>query len=244
MQEALRSVAKQADPATLAIFGWSDPPGPSSRVLGTAFLVSEHGHFLTAAHVVRNVPRDIARLTVVVRQRDNLGSMGAAFEIIEADEGHDLALCKIQNFESMWKTSTTPQPKGTFQGWHLGTVKLAPSIPPRGTFVAVIGFPLGSWSSTVQFGTLAATETISPSVQGVPAGNRSLLQIDTAANKGNSGSPVIELDSGNVIGIIIQALPAPLYSTVEGLPFGQSSGIAIAAPSTWATELLKRNGIQ
>jgi S1-C subfamily serine protease len=170
--------------------------------------------------------------------------MAAAFDVIEADEQHDLALCKIQNFEKMWETSTTAQPAGSFQGWHLGTIRVSPEIPPKGTFVAVIGFPLGSGSSTVQLGTLAATETVSPSVRGVPAGNRDLLQVGVAANKGNSGSPVIELDSGNVIGIIIQAIPAPLYSEMQGLPFGQSSGIAIAAPSNWAVELLKRNGIK
>ena len=62
-------------------------------------------------------------------------------------------------------------------------------------------------------------------------------------NKGNSGSPVIEVKSGKVIGLIIQEIPAPLFSGFENLPMSQNSGIALAAPAEWVIQILKKHNV-
>lgn len=111
-----------------------------------------------------------------------------------------------------------------------------------GRFVVIAGFPLGSWNPTVQLGTVAATETINPTGGSVPAGQRALMQINIAGNKGNSGSPVIELRTGKVIGVIIQAVASPLFTPNDTvLPLAQSSGIMLAVPASWVQDLLNRH---
>ncbi len=131
---------------------------------------------------------------------------------------------------------TTPTPFASIN------VAKAPAV--TGQFVVLAGFPLGSWNPAIQLGTIAATETVSPNAGRVPAGQRELLQISVSGNKGNSGSPVVSLRTGDVVGVVIQEIPAPLYSNIESpLPFGQSSGIMLAAPASWIQELLKKHNV-
>jgi S1-C subfamily serine protease len=87
------------------------------------------------------------------------------------------------------------------------SVQVSDAQPVTGEFVALAGFHLGSWNPTIQFGTVAAVRTISPNAGRVPAGQCDLLQISASGNKGNSDSPVIDLDTEKVIGVIVQAEP-------------------------------------
>jgi S1-C subfamily serine protease len=122
--------------------------------------------------------------------------------------------------------------------------------PQTGRFVVVSGFPLGSWTPTVQVGMVAATENVNPN--GMSAGvirkdGRSLLQISVYANHGNSGGPVIDLTTGKVIGVIDQLVPAPLQlggQQILNPSTFSASGIMLAVPAKWVETLLERNHIK
>lgn len=237
-ENRLKQISSNAEYAVLPIW-YTDPTNlANSGVVGTGFLVTPDGYFVTAAHVLEQYKPKSAQLTASMHQRS--GDMaGMWFDVIEKDEAHDLALCKttpsLGKFVARGENPGTERPIASF---HVSSAQ-----PVTGQFIAIAGFPLGSWNTTIQFGTVAAVETTNPNSGRVPAGQRDLLQISASGNKGNSGSPVIDLDSGEVIGVIIQAEVAPLFGTVQGIPVAQSSGIMLAAPAVWLRDLLKRHNV-
>lgn len=78
-----------------------------------------------------------------------------------------LALCRIKNFSTK-RSSGTSKPTDH----PVAALDISSETIQQGQFIAIAGFPLGSWNPTVQLGTIAATETVNPNVQGVPAGRR------------------------------------------------------------------------
>ncbi len=239
VEKQLKRTAHDAEFAVLPVW-YNDPVNiANSGVVGTAFLVASDGYFVTAAHVLEQYKPKSAQLTVSIRQRS--GDMcGLWFDVVEKDEAHDLALCKttvrLPKFTSRKDNPGTEQPTATL---HFSS-----SPPVIGQFIAIAGFPLGSWNPAIQFGTIAAIRTTNPNAGRVPAGQRELLQVSASGNKGNSGSPVIDLDTGDVIGVIVQAQPAPLFSSLQGIPLAQSSGIMLAVPASWVIDLLGRHGVE
>lgn len=239
IEAQLRRVAQNLDFAVLPV--WYNQPGnlPNMQVVGTAFLVTPDGYFVTAAHVLQEYKPKSAQMTVGLRQRSGDIS-GLWFDVIERDEAHDLSLCKtaipLGKFAENKNNPGTEQP--------VGSLPVSTAQPITGEFIVIAGFPLGSWSPAIQLGTVAATTTTNPNAGRVPAGQHELLQISASGNKGNSGSPVVELNTGEVIGVIVQAEPAPLFSRVEGIPLAQSSGIMLAVPGSWVRDLLKRHNVQ
>ena len=177
-------------------------------------------------------------MTVGLRQRSGDGS-GIWFDIVEKDDAHDLALCKATAPLKFIERKGNP---GTEQ--PIASLRVSSTAPTVGDFIAIAGFPLGSWNPAVQLGTVAATRTTNPNGGRVPAGQRELLQISVPGNEGNSGSPVLELDTGEVIGVVVQAQPAPLFTPMKQIPLAQSSGIILAVPETWVQDLLKRHNVQ
>ena len=239
MQEKLKKVAYDVNFAVLPI--WYNQTNPiSMQVVGTGFLVTPDGYFVTAAHVLEFYQPNSAQMTVGFRQRSGDGS-GRWFDVIEKDANHDLALCRVTGgLEKFTERKDNP---GT--EFPIASLRISTTEPVTGEFIAIAGFPLGSWNPAIQFGTVAATKTTNPNAGRVPAGQRDLLQISASGNKGNSGGPVVQLDAGEVIGVIVQAEPAPLYTASQvNIPLAQSSGIMLAVPASWARDLLKAHNVE
>lgn len=243
---SLVQVASDDSPAILQMAYWgqngSDPN--SFNVDGTGFLVGRDGYFITAAHVLERYKASTGQLTAVIHQRDGSGS-GLWFEVIEKDREHDLALCKLLGFKPTNEPSGGPRPKLTFRP----VTSLAVSAEPAkaGELIAMIGFPLGSFvSPIVQIGNIAATDAMLESVPNFPAGKHELLIVSAAGNHGNSGCPVISLETGKTLGMIIQYVPAPLLSMRDSQgerEVPQQSGLMVAVPAKWILQLLDRHGI-
>lgn len=243
LEKQLVKVAHNIEWAVIPLMYWG-PNGnepDKAQVVGTGFLINDEGYFITAAHVLSVYKPDSGQLTAIIRQ-NKFGGGGRWFDVIEKDESHDLALCKMKGY--------TPHLTKALQREHpeidtpFASVRVATAPVMTGQFLVLAGFPLGSWNPAIQLGTIAATETVNPNAGRVPAGQRELLQISVSGNKGNSGSPVISLRTGDVVGVVIQEIPAPLFSNIESpLPFGQSSGIMLAAPASWILELLKKHNV-
>jgi len=239
LEKQLEQASHYAEFAVLRVWYGDTANVADWGVVGTAFLVTPDGYFVTAAHVLEQYKPKSAQLTVSMRQRS--GDMGGVwFDLVEKDEAHDLALCKtvfpLPRFVARKDNPGMEQP--------ISTLHISSTPPLTGQFIAIAGFPLGSWNPAVQFGTIAAIRTTNPNAGRVPAGQRELLQISASGNKGNSGSPVIDLDTGDVIGVIVQAQPAPLFGSAQGVPLAQSSGIMLAVPASWVSDLLSRHGVK
>jgi S1-C subfamily serine protease len=97
---------------------------------------------------------------------------------------------------------------------------------------------------------VAATKIINPNATyrgTIHKDGGELLQISVSANHGNSGGPVIDVTSGQVIGVIDQVVPSSLQfggqQILEPNTFS-ASGIRLAAPAKWVEALLEKNPIK
>lgn len=235
-----------------------------SYVAGTGFLVDDQGDFITAAHVL-DISAVVARpgvsnayLTANIRQKSGDGS-GMRFTVMETDKDHDLALCHIAGFK-VYKPEESPTAKSARQIQQSGapnnrdmthpfaSLGVSKDTPLVGRFVIVSGFPLGSWTPTIQLGLISAVQEIyPPGIATVAKDSHQLLQISVSANHGNSGGPVIDLSSGDVVGVILQVVPAPVQ--LQGRQIYDPgnfamSGIMLAAPATWVNTLLERHQVK
>ena len=259
-QELLYERAPQSEWATISLSCWSDFADnrfpPTEQVVGSGFLVNDEGYFVTAAHVVKtdHVGSDAAqipcKLKAVVRQADgNSGAMG--FDIIEVDEGHDLALCRILGFKVYDEQHPSHLDKGTPKSsWHpFSSLAVATSEVRQGELVLLSGFPLGSWTQALHLGLISSTIMVNPNVPipTVTKDRNQLVPVTINGNHGDSGGPLIDVTTGQVVGVLLQIVPAPM--AIGGRVVWDSgtfelSGIMLAAPATWVNALLSRHNVR
>lgn len=138
--------------------------------MGTAFAVGED-LLLTAAHVAEG-----ARTISVQRPSGEV----APAEVVGMVRDHDVALLR----------STEPL--------EVPALELAESVPGRGSPLAVLGYPLGTYDLRIVQGLVAGLpEPVEYDGQRV---DRAFIT-DAAVNGGNSGGPVLDT-SGRVIGLV------------------------------------------
>jgi len=175
--------------------------------VGTGFLV-DSTHLVTAAHVVEGA----AGITVAVN-----GQVVTA-TISGLNPSEDVALIKTDE----------PVTGHNFT--------FAPTDPPIGTEVGVLGFPLGE-NFTFATGRISGlNRQDGPVFNGVGH----ITQTDTSINPGNSGGPLVTL-SGDVVGIVNSKRVAILDSSgdpvdsVEGTNYVVSGAFAKTLIEAWMT---------
>lgn len=146
---------------------------PTVSTTGTNGTSVGSGFLITKTGLLLTAAHVVGNQTnVTVKTRQNITYPG---KVLALDNSRDLALVKITS------------PLNDF-----ATLKLAPGVPLTGTDAIAIGAPLGlSWSLT----------------KGIVSGIRQLrvaqvAQFDTPIDPGNSGGPLIDSDSKQVIGVI------------------------------------------
>jgi S1-C subfamily serine protease len=141
---------------------------------------------------------------IVVKQN---GRELATATVIGADATRDLALLRLA------------------QPVHGYVFKLADRAPRLGVDVAALGFPLGL-PLTLTRGTISGlNRTIS--IDNVR--RRRLVQTDAAVNPGNSGGPLLRVDSGEAIGLV----DIGGRGNVHGIAFAVSSQVAGPLLKAW-----------
>ena len=91
----------------------------------------------------------------------------------------------------------------------------------------MLGYPLGL-PLTLTRGTVSGlNRTIR--IDGVP--RRGLVQTDAAVNRGNSGGPLISIETGEVIGLVDL-----LAAEANGIAFAVSSRLAAPLLERWAAK--------
>lgn len=206
--DATRAIGEMDTPA---VFAANNPAiafirasiSADSALEATGFAVAASGLVVTNRHVVDN-GRQKAR-KILVKFADTPTWHSAHFVRAPADANVDLALIQIDD------AGTYPVVKG-----------VAPSVDvPVGGAIVSLGFPLGTdlpmegplAKSTLTIGTVSKTVS-------------DLLQIDSYASHGSSGSPVFD-GHGHVVGVIyggvresggriVYAVPAPMIAQLIG----------------------------
>lgn len=182
----------------------SEPEGKLAANIGSGVVVTETGIVITNHHVVAGARR------LQIRFHD--GHMAEAV-VLKAIPEKDLAIIKAMSIPDDLPPAT------------LGSSRdLAP-----GTEVVAVGFPFGIGPS-VSAGVVSGLdrEFVSPDNK---QNLDQLIQFDAAANPGNSGGPLVNMN-GEVVGIVTAILNPNRAGTFVGIGFAatiESAGSSIGS---------------
>jgi serine protease Do len=210
--------------------GAHQPLGAPRFQLGaTGFVVGDGLTVVTNAHVVDGVTKqgENARLVVFVG-RGRSPSVRAA-RLLKSDPEHDLALLTIDGpaVTTLPLAAPAPAREGTaviFTGFPIGSVLGLYPVTHRGIVSSVV--PLAIPQATTQTLTAAQIKRLREPFE--------VYQLDAVAYPGNSGSPVVDQDSGQVIGIVNSVLVKQGRETALKDP----SAITYAIPVRFLHDLL------
>ncbi|MGQ3051455.1 MAG: S1C family serine protease [Roseateles sp.] len=209
-------------------YGLLDSPRFGFR--GTGFVVGDGLHVLTNAHVLPpEIPGRIDRsIAIQVWTPESQWVMRSA-RLVGTDVRHDLALLQIE-------APAVP------------ALRLAREEAREGTAIALIGFPLGGalgYSHVTHRGIVSARTAIAPPATGAPGlseravnqlrqGAFEVMQLDATAYPGNSGGPVLDVETGEVVGVVNMVLVKGTREAALSAP----SGISYAIPVRNASNML------
>jgi S1-C subfamily serine protease len=197
--------------------------------LATGFVVGDGRHIVTNAHVTGLALDSDNNQTLAVFTGRGVNATAHPAQVVREDKEHDLVLLEIQ-------------------GSRLPALQLGNSDAVReGQDIAFTGFPLGMALGLYPVTHRGMVAAITPAAQ--PSADSDKLnsvkiarmragfdafQLDATAYPGNSGSPVFELGSGRVIGVINSVMVKETKETMLARP----SGITYAIPSRYIKPLL------
>lgn len=221
-------------PSIVAVGTVQKTRSPQFVFLGTGFVVGTGNLVVTNAHVVKqgsSSSSSAETLVAAIPSDDPQRAQVRAAQLVAENGQADLVLLRIE-------------------GQALPALKLRDSALVRdGESYLMTGFPLGNllglYPVTHQM-MIAAISPIAiptPSAQSLDAriirqiqrGPFPIFQLDGTSYPGNSGSPLYDAATGDVVGVMNMAL---IKGSREAA-LSQPSGIAYAIPSVHIAELLK-----
>lgn len=228
----LVAIIERVKPAIVMVGIFKKLGSPQFILRGTGFAVGNGRIVATNAHVVADIA-STDDAVLVVRASTPVGRARPA-SVLAIDQAHDLALLRVD-------------------GAALPPLTLGDSDAVReGLSVAFTGFPIGGalgFSPVTHRGMVSAVTPVA-----LPAGNAQQLresvikrmkegsfdvfQLDATAYPGNSGGPLFDAATGEVVGIINMVF---IKGTREAA-LSNPSGISYAIPSNYLSQLLDRGG--
>ena len=231
---SLPDIIEAVKPSIVGVGTYQATRQPRSQLQGTGFVVGDGHHVVTNAHVI-DFELDVFAQEIRVAY---LGSGPKPemrkIEVVAQDKVHDLVLLKLD-------------------GPALPAMKLGNSdVVREGECYLFTGFPIGAVLGLYPATHQAMISAITPGTSPVPqAGQLSAVQIrrlsetftvfqlDTTAFPGNSGSPLFNSETGEVIGVINKVFVQQSKEYILENP----SGISYAIPISFARALVNDAGI-
>lgn len=226
----LVETVEKIKPSIVGIAGFNALRQPQAEVLGTGFVVGDGRNIATNYHVIRPLLKEgvDAELIILVGVGSSPEMRNAS--VAELDPDHDLALLKID-------------------GPALRPLKLRQTrdVVKEGQGIAITGFPLGPtlglYPATHQGIVSAVTPNIIPQASArqldpvlLRRARFNVYQLDIVAYPGNSGSPVYNVEDGEVFAVVNSAY---IKDTKER-SISNPSGITYAIPIKFVSQLLRR----
>jgi len=207
-------------------------PNPQQiTIVGSGFCVSDDGKILTAAHLYNTLDksqRNNLKANVMVEQLDQdlERYKWISINLVAKDDKNDVAIFQLEEY----------------QNTLLKKVELGDSEKAEiGQEVYFIGFPYAAQLINEGFGiTLVVNKGIISNIKrdGVdPNHPRNWLIVDAISNPGNSGCPLIDIESNKVIGVMTIAFRTK-SQTQPNLDIREPMHIAGARPINLAKNLL------
>lgn len=217
-------------PSIVVVGTYKKTSSPQFVLRGTGFVVGNGNLVATNAHVVPDSAEpDAPALVIQARGTNGEPQVRRAF-LASRDKEHDLAVLRIE-------------------GPSLPTLKLRNSDSVReGQTIGFTGFPIGGvlgFSPVTHRGMISSVTPIAipggnshnlneKLIRRIKSGTFNIFQLDATAYPGNSGSPVFDITSGEVVGIINMVF---IKGSKEAA-LSQPSGITYAIPANYLQELL------
>lgn len=225
----LPDLVERLRPSVVGVGTYEALRAPRNVLGGTGFIVGNGRQVITNYHVA-HAQEDLTEKTqlVVFLGRGRNPDVRPA-KLVAEDRFHDLALLEIEG---------APGP----------ALVLSDALVREGEAIALIGYPIGAILGLYPSTNAGIVSSISPiampqaSTQTLSAEQIRRLrepfevfQLDAIAYPGNSGSPVFDLKSGQVIGVVNSVLAR---QSKEGL-LKDPSAITYAIPIRHVLKLLK-----
>ncbi len=221
-------------PSVLLIGTFKSTDSPRFQLRGTGFVVGDGQMVVTNAHVLPSdmSSSDAPAVVVQVRLASGDWQMRSA-RVLGTNAPRDLALLRMEGpaVPAMRLGSSTTVREGAdlaFMGFPIG---------------GVLGFSVVTHRATVSSITAAALPSPSAgrlseqAIRGLRGGTFEIFQLDATAYPGNSGGPLFDPTTGDVVGVMNMVL---IKGTRESA-LSQPSGISYAIPSVHVQELLDRH---
>lgn len=234
-EASLPDILARVKPGVVAVGTFMPTRNPRAVFLGTGFAVADGRQVVTNAHVVSK-ELDVAHLEryAVFFRQDQQEHMQVA-ELVASDQEHDLALLRLTEGK-------------------LNALELGDSTQVReGELYAFTGYPIGMVLGLYPVTHRSIISAISPNAIPVIASRQlsikmlkkletpyNVFQLDATAYPGNSGSPLYDIETGKVMGIINKVFVQGSKENAISHP----SGISYAIPSEHIHRLLAQKSIR
>ena len=228
----LRDKIKKVRTSIIAI-GFKPNPNQIT-IIGSGFCVSDDGKILSAAHLYNQLKPEqkesLIGMAMTKQEENGLETYAwLPLEFIKSDDKNDVVLFNIKDFD---KTLLKPLEIDDSEKAEVGDEAY------------FIGFPYAAQLINDKFGiTLIVNKTIISNIKrdGVDQSHpRNWLIVDAISNPGNSGCPLISMETNKVIGIM--AIVFGTKSQAQpNLDIRESMHIAGARPINLARDLLKHS---
>ena len=230
----LREAVQRIKPSVVAVGSYQSTRRPPANLRGTGFVVADGLHVITNAHVLPEALDTGHRemLAVFIGRGDRTEFRQA--KKVAVDSEHDIAILRI--------------PGPPLPALALGD----DSAVREGESVAFTGFPIAPVLGLYPVTHRGIVSSITPAAVAPPSSrlldnrmirrleeNYSVFQLDATAYPGNSGSPLYDVETGDVIGIVSSVFVKETKEKILQNP----SGISYAIPIRHAKALLAKAGV-
>lgn len=228
----LVEIIAKAKRSVVAVGTYSAVDNPRFGFRGTGFVVGNGNLLITSAHVLPEPGVGDIKAGLMIQLATATGALEMRPATIAAlDKTHDLVLLQ-------------------FEGAPLPVLAVAAAADIReGLSIAFIGFPIGgvlgftpvthrgiiSSITAVALPTPNSRQLNEMAVRRLREGSFDIYQLDATAYPGNSGGPVLNAETGEVVGVISMVL---VKGTRESA-LSQPTGISYAIPAGFVAELIR-----
>lgn len=220
----LMEIVPRIKHSVVAVGTYQRTRSPAFRFLGTGFVIGNGRLVATNAHVLPEaLAADQLETLVVVQPGGESGQVARQATRAAVDRNHDLAILKLDDGATLPALSlggggnVREGQAIAFTGFPIGNALGMTPVTHRGIVAAItpIGIPQGN------------ARDLNPAlVRRLGAGSFPVYQLDATAYPGNSGSPVFDPESGDVVGVINMVFVKTTKESVLSDP----SGISYAIP--------------
>lgn len=229
----LPSAITRVKPSVVIVGLYKETNNPRFTLRGTGFVAADGNLAVTNAHVLPEPATLDAETRIAVQVRTGQNDLQVRMAtVVEIDKLHDLALLK---FDGAAVPKLVVRDSDTVQ---------------EGQAIAFMGFPIGGalgYSAVTHRGVVSSRTAIAlppansrqldaRTLRSLREGSFDIFQLDATAYPGNSGGPMFDADTGDVLGVVNLVF---IKGTKESA-LTNPSGISYAIPSRYVLELLRR----